>query len=243
MKRVVVAASTTMELSELIRGASARPVPGERLPLFRAELAGRELLIAQTGIGKVNAAFAATLLCERHTPDLVVNTGCGGAFAGSGLDIGDLAVADSECYADEGVQTPAGWRDLETIGIPLYEGRGERVFNRIPLPAAPARLALAAAAGFRALLGPFLTVSTCSGTGARGEELLCRFPGICENMEGAAVAQTALIYGIPCLEVRGISNFVEDRDLSRWDLKRAVGQAQRFLLGFLEELPSRGFEP
>lgn len=237
MSRVVVTASTRMELSELLRATSALPVEGTpHLPLFRADLPGCELFIAQTGLGKVNAASAATLLLERYAPDLIINTGCGGAFAGSGLEVGDLAIAQSECLADEGVLTPDGWRGLELIGIPLYQGRGERIFNIIPLDRELARLAVecAAANGYRAALGPFHTVSTCSGTTVQGEELLRRFPGICENMEGAAVAQVALIYGVPCLEVRGISNMVEDRDLSRWDLKRAVGEVQRFLTRFLE---------
>ncbi|MBU5614277.1 futalosine hydrolase [Geomonas azotofigens] len=238
MSRIIVTASTPMELSELLAATSARPVPGgAHLPLHRAEMGTTEILFAQTGIGKVNAACAATLLCERYAPDLIVNTGCGGAFAGSGLAVGDLAVADSECLADEGVETPSGWRGLDLIGIPVYEGRGERLFNRIPLDEELARRAFhrATAAGFKAVVGPFLTVSTCSGTAQRGEELLRRFPGVCENMEGGAVAQVALVYGVPCLEVRGISNMVEDRDLSRWDLKRALGEVQRFLALHLEQ--------
>ncbi|WP_129127257.1 futalosine hydrolase [Geomonas oryzae] len=237
MRRVVVTASTRMELSELIQAASALPFSGVgHLPVWRGELAGQELFIALTGMGKANAACAATVLCERLTPDLLINTGCGGAFPGCGIGVGDIAVADAECFADEGVLTPDGWRGLDLIGIPLYEGRGERVFNRVPLPLEPARRALehAAAEGFAAALGSFLTVSTCSGTSRRGEEMLRRFPGICENMEGAALAHVALIYGVPCLEVRGISNMVEDRDMSRWDLKRAVGEVQRFLLTLLE---------
>ncbi|MBU5635709.1 futalosine hydrolase [Geomonas sp. Red69] len=238
MSRIIVTASTRMELSELLIATSAAALPGGgHLPVHRAEKGGAELLFAQTGIGKVNAAAAATLLCERYAPDLIINTGCGGAFAGSGLAVGDLAVADSECLADEGVQTPSGWRGLDLIGLPVYEGRGERLFNRIPLDQEVARRALdrAAAGGFKAVMGPFLTVSTCSGTARRGEELLRRFPGVCENMEGAAVAQVAFMYGVPCLEVRGISNMVEDRDLSRWDLKRAVGEVQRFLAVYLEQ--------
>jgi len=236
MKPVVVTASTMMELSELIEGTSALPVSGVgHLPAFRGTLAGREILLAATGIGKINAASATTLLLERFSPELLVNTGCGGAFPGCGLSVGDLAVADSECLADEGVQTPGGWRGLELIGIPVFEGGGERIFNRIPLDGVLARGARECAVGdgFHAVLGPFLTVSTCSGTSAQGEELLRRFPGICENMEGGAVAQVALCYGVPLLEVRGVSNMVEDRDLARWDLKRAVSEAQRFLLSYL----------
>ena len=152
----------------------------------------------------------------------------------------DLGFASSECFADEGVETPEGWRSLDLIGIPLLKVDGEPVYNRIPFSTRHAEAAhrLALELGIRGEIGPFLTVSTCSGTLARGEELLRRFPGICENMEGAAVAQAALLHGTDFLEVRGVSNLVEERDLSRWDIPRAVEQAQRFLLCYLERTPS-----
>lgn len=242
MPPVIVTASTMMELSQLIDATKASPVSGVgRLPLYRGCVAQREILIAVTGIGKVNAACAATLLLERFRPAYLINTGCGGAFPGSGLSVGDVAIASSETFADEGVETPEGWRGLELIGIPLCEAAGEPVFNSIPIPGHLCDEALCCAreGGFNAQLGPFLTVSTCSGTYLKGQELLLRFPGICENMEGAALAQVTLIYGVPLLEVRGISNLVEDRDLARWDLKRAVGEVQRFLSSFLQLSASR----
>jgi futalosine hydrolase len=237
MNPIIVTASTTLELSLLLDRHAAEPLPGiGHLNVFRSTAAGRELLFAVTGIGKVNAASAATVLLERFSPELLINTGCGGAFPGCGLQVGDLAVALSETCADEGVQTPQGWQGLDLIGIPVYQGRGERIFNTIELSRelADGALAYATAQGLRAAAGPFLTVSTCSGTAAQGADLLRRFPGVCENMEGAALAQVALMYGVPLLEVRGISNMVEDRDLSRWDLKQAVTNAQSLLLAYLK---------
>lgn len=238
MKPVIVTASTPMELSLLVEALSAQPITGVgHLKAYLGILAGREIILAVTGIGKVNAACATTLLLERFQPEFLVNTGCGGAFADCGLGVGGIAIAESESLADEGVQTPEGWMGLDLIGIPVCQVAGEPIFNRMPLSRELAADALACAErhGFSGRVGPFLTVSTCSGTASRGEELLRRFPGICENMEGGAVAQVALIYGVPLLEVRGISNLVEDRDLARWDLKRAVAEAQRFLICYLQK--------
>jgi futalosine hydrolase len=61
-----------------------------------------------------------------------------------------------------------------------------------------------------------------------------RFGAICENMEGAAVAHVALMHGVNCLEVRGISNMVENRNLDTWDITMAVEVAQRFILKYIE---------
>jgi futalosine hydrolase len=66
--------------------------------------------------------------------------------------------------------------------------------------------------------------------------LFRRFGGICENMEGGAAAQVATLYGVDCLEVRGISNLVEDRDLSRWDIPLAAERAQNFIARFIGAL-------
>ena len=237
MKPIIITASTPMELALLIEGTSAAPIGGVgRLTAFRGGSNGREIILAVTGIGKVNAASALTALLERFSPELAINIGCGGAFQGKGLAVGELAIAASETFADEGVQTPQGWRGLDLIGIPVFQRGGEQIFNTVPLSQELAACALQCAVqhGFPGVVGPFLTVSTCSGSSSHGDQLLLRFPGICENMEGAALAQVALIYEVPLLEVRGISNMVEDRDLARWELTRAVTQAQKFLLKYLE---------
>lgn len=219
--------------------------PCEMLPLggrelFSGRLLGHRILLLHSGVGKANGAAAAAVLLERHRPRAVILCGCGGAYPGSELEVGDLALATEEIYGDEGVATPEGFRGMETIGYPLVERKGLRLFNRFPVAGdliAGSRAALAGAAataGKKLLEGPFVTVSTCSGTGVAGRELARRTGGICENMEGAAVAQVCTCYGVPFLELRGISNLVEDRDLDRWDLKGAASLMQQGILALLE---------
>ncbi len=189
------------------------------------------------GVGKANAAATTAALIERHHPEMVIITGCGGAYPGSGLSVGDLAVASDEIFADEGVAAPDGWHDLSYMRIPLYRQGNLSCYNTIPLSrhAAEKSVRVAEAHGVRLARGRFLTVSTCSGTAAGGIELARTHQAICENMEGAAIALVALRYGIPCLEIRGISNLVEDRDISSWDIPAAVEAAQRMLLKIIEE--------
>ena len=196
----------------------------------------QRLVCCAGGIGKINAASAATSLIERYRPELIIITGCGGAYPGSGLSIGDLAIASDEIFGDEGVVAPTGWLDLQQMGLPLLTKGEHSWYNSIPLARHEAQKAmkLAASHGLQLVRGRFVTVSSCSGTKARGQELARRYQAVCENMEGAAIALTALRYGIPCLEIRGISNLVEDRDMSRWDISRAVEAAQRFVIKIIE---------
>lgn len=204
--------------------------------LLCGSLAGRPVCLLHSGVGKANAAaaVAAVCACDRH--GAVYLFGCGGAYPGSGLSVGDLAVATDEVYGDEGVLAPAGFLDMAAIGLPLLERERKRYYDRFPADSAllghamPLLTQLAAAAGRKLASGTFVTVSTCSGTARAGEALARRCGGICESMEGAAAAQTCARYGIPFLEVRGISNLVEDRDLSRWELKLAAEIAQKAVL-------------
>jgi futalosine hydrolase len=238
LKPVFVAASTLLEIALLVRFIGARRVNAGVHEVYEGRIGEREVILAVTGLGKVNAASAITALLEHATPHLLINTGCAGAYSGRGLAVGGLAVATVDIFADEGVLTPQGWRPLDVIGIPLLERNGKAFFNEFPLSlqAAEKAVQLAAILGISITRGKFLTVSTCSGTFARGDELARQFGGICENMEGAAAAQVALRYGVDCLEIRGISNMVEDRDLSRWNIPLAVENAQRFVLKFIESL-------
>jgi futalosine hydrolase len=239
MKPILIIAATPQEII-LLEHALGNVVRMKTVAFNYAEgrLGNLPMIICAGGIGKINAAAATTALIERHHPRLVINTGCAGAYLESSLSIGELAVASEEFLGDEGVVTSEGWQDLGFMSIPTVM-RGNRLYhNTIPLSkhAAEKAVHLAEYCGVKIKRGRFITVSTCSGTRERGDELVRSTHGICENMEGAAVAQICLRYGIDCLEIRGISNLVEERDLSTWDIPRAVEAAQRFVLKYLEEM-------
>lgn len=202
-------------------------------------------VICAGGVGKVNAAAAAAVMIDRHHPRLVINIGCAGAYAGSGLSIGDLAVASEEILADDGVFVADGWKDLRYMNLPTVEQGGLSCFNMLPLSrhASEKAMQLAEYYGVFLMRARFATVSTCSGTRKYGSEISSRWSALVESMEGAAVAQVCLRCGVDCLEIRGISNHVEDRDLSKWDIAKAVEGAQRFVLKYLEEMDRPDVSP
>lgn len=215
----------------LLRGglADAAEISVGRKTAWSGRLDGAPVLVLPAGMGKTNAAHALTALLEMRPVRGVVGFGVGGAYPSSGLAPGDVALASAAIYGDEGVEAPDGWLSTQEIGIALLERSGTRIFNEIALDPDRVERAGAAlqAAGIAARVGPFVTVSTCSGTAARGEALARRFGALCEGMEGAALAHVAALYEVPFLELRAVSNSVEDRDLSRWRLGEAAEAAQR----------------
>jgi len=210
---------------------------------WTGRIADHDVLLTHCGVGKANAAAAACELILRHAPQAMILLGCGGAYPGSTLQIGDLAVANAEIFGDEGSLTPDGFSDLEQLRLPVYSSNRETLYNRIPLDSELSEQSLTQLRKFTALQehcvksGAFVTVSCCSGTTLAGTELETRTGGICENMEGAAVALVCHKQGIPLLELRGISNLVEDRDPRRWDLPAATTIAQAATLHLLHHWP------
>ena len=77
----------------------------------------------------------------------------------------------------------------------------------------------------RVFSGPFVTVNGASGTAERGRFIKRRFKGICENMEGAAIARCCEMFALPMIEVRVVSNMVEDRPGEPWKLKEACSRS------------------
>ncbi len=193
----------------------------------RGLLNSRRVVLVETGIGVVNAAQALTAALEHLHPALVLQIGIGGAYLASGLNPGDLALATQENYGDLGVITPAGWFPAEEIGIPILSTDRDH-YNAYPLN--PERVANAERilklSGEPVARGPFVTVQQCTGRRDIGDALAARFNAICENMEGAAAAHLCTLYAVPFLELRAISNRVEDRDKAAWEIPRAVHRAQ-----------------
>ncbi len=208
--------------------------------LIEGTLGGRSVLLCVSGMGKVNAAHTATLLLTRFKPEVLLVFGIGGAYPSSGARIGDVALAKEEIAGDEGVLTQDGFKDTEYIGIPLLKTASSVLYSTYPASeplikrSLKSLLARQDASRGAIHVGSFVTLSTCTGTAARARELEERHHGLCENMEGAAAAQVAELHGIPWIEVRGISNLVEDRDLRKWDIPRAAEAAQQAVLHIVE---------
>lgn len=233
--------------SELIRASLNDPQPGACGPraAHYGEINSLPVIVISCGIGKVNAAWAATVLCEHFPLRVIINHGVCGAYTDTGLDLGHIAVAQKEIYGDEGVIEPDRWYGLERIGIPSVEQQGRKYFNEFECdPHLSVRACEAiekSAMTMNTQYGIFVTLSTSSGRLTTGIEYQNRFKAICENMEGAAIAHIAKLYSIPFIEIRGVSNRVEDRNLKKWNLPLAAQNSQNAVLEVLKDL-SRDLE-
>jgi futalosine hydrolase len=214
------------------------------ITLLTGTISGTKIAMTHSGIGKAAAAAAAISLLHNCRPQALLLFGCGGAYPGAGLAIGDLALASAEIFGDEGVATEEGFRDFAEMKLPMRQNP-QIFYNDWPTDsklhswAKPLLQAHTVQRNMSLRSGPFVTVSTCTGSTAVATEIAQRTKGICENMEGAAVALACQQLSIPLLELRGISNLVEDRDTSLWNLPAGMAAAQRAILELLKSWPEQ----
>ncbi len=171
-----------------------------------------------TGIGLVETAHSLTSFLERHGRDIrgVMNVGVGGAFLGNGLEILDLCVASSEVIGDMAIcfddrLIPLGSPELVLHQFFPCQGRLPEQFQQWCEDGC-----------WEIHQGPFVSVNCVSATQKRGNMLAATYKAISENMEGAAIARVCQSYDLDWLELRCMSNMVEDRDTSTWRLPEAV---------------------
>jgi len=212
-----------------------KPHPKEELKtIFEGELQQNQIVFTHCGIGKVNAAHSTTLVLENYAIDILILFGIGGAYSGL---VGDIAVAESENYGEEGLITKEGWYSMDFMGLPLLK-KNKEYYNTFPLDIKLKETAIEASkeSDLKVISGNFVTVSQCSGTRESGEIMMKRFNGICENMEGAAVAHICTLYGTPMIEIRGISNIIEDRDMKNWHIKQAASNCNKAVIELIRRL-------
>lgn len=195
------------------------------LPLYDKEF------FLVTGVGPVETALSLGRYLETHgkVVDGVINFGVCGAFPGAGLELLDICLAEKEVLGDFGIC------DGELIYPFPEELSGHREFSLAGDLAVKTEQVLS---DFHIAYqkGNFVTVSCVSGTSRRGEYLRDSMHAICENMEGAGAARACQVFGLPCIEVRCVSNLVEDRDTSKWKLAEAARKCAATVAALVEGL-------
>ncbi len=180
----------------------------------KAIINNNSVQLAVTGVGIAITAYRLTKLLIQNNFDLVLNTGIAGSCTPS-IPIGKTVVIESEIFADWGVYTPDGFRTVFEENIvknilPFTNGvlQCKHISPYINLRE------------YKHVNG--VTVNTVNGERKRMEALKNKFNPDVESMEGAAFFYVCMMENIPFIEIRSISNMVEDRDKNKWDIPLAI---------------------
>lgn len=195
----------------------------EMAAFVRASAESQDVATLVTGVGPVETAvrLSAFLATAATPPTAVVNFGVAGAYVVDGREkaaLLDICLAEREVLADLGICVQDEVKQLRGGAFELEESI--ELDARL-LSQASKRLAVAQ---IPCTIGVFATVSCVSGTHKRGEMIARQRRAICENMEGFAAARACRHFGVPLLELRCISNLVEDRNRQNWQLNKACNR-------------------
>ena len=172
------------------------------MEFYEGTLEGLPVVVVQCGVGKVNAAMCAQTLCVCFGVTHLVNTGIAGSLCAD-LDIGDLVVSQDAMYHDF---------DCNAFGYPTGKVPGMDV---IAFPADGTLMAYASAAAEAVNPGHVKLGRVASGDQFVADktlknQIIERTQGLCTEMEGAAIAQTAYRNGVPFVILRAISDKADD---------------------------------
>ena len=197
--------------------------------IYCGEYAGKNVVLALSGIGKVNAALSTALVLQ-HRPDFVINTGSAGGL-GSGLKVGDVVIGTQTAHHDVDV-TAFGY----AIGhVPQMPAR----FESDPALCAAAEKAAAAFEHAAVHRGLIVSGDQFVHSSESVAEVRRHFPDAqAVEMEAAAIAQSCHRFGVPFVVVRAISDLADEEADTSFEtfLKTASVHSAKMVLQLIEAL-------
>ncbi|EGR2796464.1 5'-methylthioadenosine/S-adenosylhomocysteine nucleosidase [Vibrio navarrensis] len=168
---------------------------------YSGQINGVEVVLLQSGIGKVAAAIGTTILLDEYQPDVVINTGSAGGFDAS-LNLGDVVISSEVRHHDADV-TAFGYEIGQMAGQPAAFEADEKLMSL-------AEKALAQMEGQHAVRGLICTGDAFVCTAERQAFIRSHFPNvIAVEMEASAIAQTCHQFKVPFVVVRAISDVAD----------------------------------
>ncbi|WP_447556521.1 5'-methylthioadenosine/S-adenosylhomocysteine nucleosidase [Vreelandella sp. EE22] len=159
---------------------------------------GLEVIVLQSGIGKVNAAVGTAILLERHQPDAIINTGSAGGFA-EDLDIGDIIISSEVRHHDVDAVV-FGYEIGQVPGMPAAYVADAHLGN-------VAKKVIRELGEVKVREGLIATGDAFMADPARVAATRAQFPDmLAVEMEAAAIAQTCHLYGCPFVVIRALSD-------------------------------------
>ncbi len=206
--KILVTAATIAEIEGIYQHFSLPRVTFVQTPAF-------DVLV--TGVGMTATAFS--LGQHLHAPyQLILNLGIAGCFDRS-LPLGTVLNIVGDEFAELGAEDHENFLSVAQLGFGEVKYRSNYSLDEDLV------LSLPAVKG--------ITVNKVHGHTPSINAVKARLNPITESMEGAAVCYASEKTGIPCLQIRSISNYVEPRNKAAWEIALAVENLNKWAIQYL----------
>lgn len=221
----LLVAATTLEIRPLLEKLPLIGKQGEHLSRYQYKSGTIDVLIS--GVGMIPTAyFLGRQLALQHY-DLAINAGIAGTFNRS-IPLGTVVNVIEDCVPELGAEDGEQFLSIFELGLldpdshPYSHGKLVNDFSRISsLHNLEVIRKLPTVTG--------ITSNTIRGNAASIQKIQRIASADLESMEGAAFFYACLSAQVPCLQIRAISNMVEERDKSRWKLNLALNNLNKVL--------------
>jgi len=170
-----------------------------------------------TGVGMVATALALGERLAGTAYDLLLNVGVAGSFDRA-IPLGEVVWVVEDTFSELGIEDGDRFIDSKAAGLAPCTFCSEYRH--------------AAVNKLRRCKG--ITVNTVHGDERTIGNVVERLSPDVESMEGAAVFRAAQHFDVPVLQVRAVSNYVERRNKSNWQLAQAIGNLNTWLTEFAQ---------
>ncbi|MDB5190661.1 MAG: mqnB [Segetibacter sp.] len=217
--RVVISSATANEwvkINEVIN------------PLYTGESQRLQVSFHVSGVGILPSTFSLSQLIIQQQPDLVIQAGIAGTFD-TRIPLGKVVAVKDEALADTGVEENGKWKDVFDLKL---QAQNEPPFEK------------------KKLINPWLekynilklpevsgvTISQVTTKAERARQIEKKYNPVVESMEGAALHYVCLQTVTPFIQIRGISNYIGERNKANWKIKEALDNVTTNVTKLLDRL-------
>ncbi|RYU87866.1 futalosine hydrolase [Mucilaginibacter terrigena] len=229
--RVLFVAATGMEVGRFVLDFGFRVMDAEKKNVYtipdEKNSVSHTLLI--TGVGMVATAYSLGKELATNQYDLAINFGIAGSFDRS-IELGDVVEIIHDNIAELGAEDNDSFLPVSVLGFGESEFKATQTVSSIFKGAKTSSL-LKNLKQVRSI-----TVNTVHGEPESINRVQKRLNPQLESMEGAAFFYVCHHAGIPCVQIRAVSNYVEKRDKDNWKIGLAVKNLNAFIVEFINGL-------
>lgn len=173
------------------------------MDFYKGKLKGKDTVIVQSGVGKVNAAICAQILVDRFQVDQLINTGIAGSLKAE-INIGDIVLSTDLIQHDVDACS-YGYQAGQIPGLKVLSFQGDEYMRQVAKACCEKVIPEVGVYQGRIVSGDQFISSK-----EKKEWIANTFEGYCTEMEGAAIAQAAWLNHIPFIVIRAISDKADD---------------------------------
>ncbi len=166
-----------------------------------------------TGVGVPETMYHLQKRVHQIDYDLIIQAGIAGSFSEKN-NLGDCVIVKQDRFADVGIYEKNNFNSVFDMkftakdNFPYQNGWLVNNHNIIET------------IGLKKVKG--ITINMISDQADMNAVFIKKYQPEVESMEGAALHYVCLQENIPFLQLRSISNFVGERDKSKWKMKEAI---------------------